>query len=132
MKLGYIIQDEDGIGGKNISVRQGENKILQFFLFKANGAPKVFLSVDEVVLKISKGASATPLSKSLTGGGIALITSPELGGAIGFTVTLAAADTAGLPVSSTLNMSAAITDTGVQIDEQDFAASLDVSAPLVS
>ena len=132
MKLGYVIEDEDGVGGKNISIRQGEIKSLKVFLYKSNGAPHVFSDVDEATFKISKGASATPLSKSLTVAGVTEITSPELGGTIGFVLALTAAETAGLPVSSTLDMSLEVTDTGIAIDKQDFPDSLDVSAPLVS
>lgn len=132
MKLKYALVDEDGNGGQLVSLRQGEIKRLDIFLFEPTGKPYVFPTITEIVLKISTGASGTPLTKKLSDSEITKLTSSELSGTIGFRIPLSAADTALLPVSSTLGMSLEVTNSTTAVDKQDFPASLDVSRPLVS
>lgn len=131
MNLTCVIQDEKGLGGKTVDVRQGEIKTLQVFFLKANGAPYPFLgTITEIVVKISRGAGFAALQKLLSTTTVSKITSTELAGAIGISFGLTAADTAGLPVSSTTGMSVSVS-TSSTTDEVDFPSAINVQAALV-
>lgn len=130
MNIKYILKDEAGNEGTNLSLVQGETKALSCFFLDANGAPfAVVGSITELIAKIFLGVSTPSLQKKLSLSQVTLITGN--GGTIGFSFSLSAVDSASIPASSTVNMSAVIS-TASSTQELDMPSALNVQAPLIN
>ena len=131
MNLDYVLKDEKNIAGQTLTIHKGELKTIKVFWFNQDGSPYVCAGITAMVVKIFKGTGITPLSKTIVDNDITLISSDDLGGAIGFQFSITAAESAALPVSSTVGMSAKVTVSTTAVDEQDFPSAFNVTAPLV-
>ena len=129
MNLNYVFEDEKGNVGQQIQVGQGETRTITCFWFLPNGIPYSPASIVAMVLKIFAGLGNSPVQKSILSSTITLISGN--GGYIGFQFTITPTDSNLLPVSSTINMSASMTDSGGVISEQDFPSALNVTTDLV-
>ena len=131
MSFSILLRDEKNLTGKTLAFSQGDIKTIRAYLFDKDGAPYPAASVGEVIVKISKGLQVAALQKTLGNADVTLLTG--LGGTIGFQFALSAADTASLPVSSTIAMSIKIEDNASPTTsfEVDVPNAFDVSAPLV-
>lgn len=131
MTLTTVLQDEKGLGGKTVDVRQGEKKTIQIFFFKSNGAPYAFLgTITEIKVRISRGASYSAIEKLLSLTGVTKITSTELAGSIGVSFALSDTETLGMPVNATTGLSVTVS-TSSTTDEVDVPSAINVQAALV-
>ncbi len=130
MDLNYVLEDEKGNAGQSIDLTQSEIKTIKVFWFKSNGVPYAPLAITELLVKVFKGALITPLAKSLGDNTVSLISGN--GGYIGFEFTMSASDTATLPISSTVGMSAIVINSTTGEDKLDLPNAFNVAAQLVS
>ena len=132
MIANFVLRDEKGNSGKRLSILQGEIKHIELFLLDPGGAPyKYDPTANAATVKIFEGTGQTPLTKTVSGGAVTLITSTELDAIIGVSFDLSAADTLALPISSTLNLSLTLQVSTTRKDVIDCGACLSNSAPLV-
>jgi hypothetical protein len=129
MNLNFAIKDEQGQGGQQVTIHQGEIKTLNIFWFDpTTGAPVEFTSPTDIQVRVSKLTSPSLVKSVLTSGVTAL--TDGAGKTVGAAVALTSADTSGLPVSSTLSVSVTVIGSGYQ-EEFDLPNAVNCQAPLV-
>lgn len=134
MTLKYLVTDDAGNSGQYIPLTQGEARTLTVLLQKPDGSPFVIpeASYDEIIVKVYKGVSGSPIQKLLSTSAVTEITSEALGGLIGFRFALTAVETAtivanssGIPVMATFSLNSVV------MTELNFLEMLLVDVPVI-
>lgn len=128
----FALKDENGVGGKVISLTQGETKSVQAFMYNADGTP-LFVSgtISEILVKVFSQINQAAIQKTLGMSQVTKISDSTLG-CFGFSFVLAAADTASMAANNSgLPMSATFTMSDGSIKEYEFQGAFDVSTPVL-
>jgi hypothetical protein len=126
MQPAYIVQDQEGNTGQQVTITQGESDVVKVFMFAPSGAPLftslVGRTVSELELKIFSTINAASILKKFSLSQVTVIKDDTLG-LFGFSFALASADSAAMAANNAgLPMSAILTLSDGTIEQFDFLA----------